>query len=132
MPTRNVPVESAGANVQDVMLSAPRTLAPEATAGEARAAFQNPRERLLLVARGDEFVGTVSREALPDHVADDEPLGALADLGGERVQPNDSVARALELLDADQSERLPVVSGDGTLVGLVCFNRRRGHFCVDG
>jgi hypothetical protein len=132
MPTRNVPVQSAGAHVQDVMLSAPRTLTPEATAGEARAAFENPRERLLLVARGEAFVGTVTRDALPDHVGDDEPLAGLADRDGDRVQPDDSVTRALELLDAAQSERLPVVTGDGTLVGLICFNRRRGHFCVDG
>ena len=38
----------------------------------------------------------------------------------------------LELLDADGGERLPVVAEDGGLVGLVCFNRARGVFCVDG
>ena len=31
-----------------------------------------------------------------------------------------------------ESERLPVVEADGSLVGLVCFNRRRNVFCVDG
>ena len=132
MPTRNVPVQSAGEHVEDVMLTGPRTLAPEATAGEARAAFENPRERLLLVARGDQFVGAVTRDALGDGVPDDQPLARVADTDSVRVQPGDPVARALELLEADQSERLPVVLGDGTLVGLVCFNRRRGHFCVNG
>jgi CBS domain-containing protein len=132
MPVHNVPVQSAGEHVEDVMLRGPRTLAPEATAGEARAAFENPRERLLLVARGEEFVGTLTREALPDDVGDDEPLARLADRDGARVQPADSVRRALELLEAGQSERLPVVNAEGTLVGLVCFNRRHGHFCVDG
>ena len=29
------------------------------------------------------------------------------------------------------ADRLPVVADDGTLVGLVCFNRRHGHFCID-
>jgi CBS domain-containing protein len=132
MTVHNVPVQSAGEHVEDVMLRDPRTLAPEATAGDARAAFQNPRERLLLVARGEAFLGSVTREALPDDVADDEPLAGLANPDGARVLPADSVRRALELLDADQSERLPVVRADGTLVGLVCFNRRHGHFCVDG
>jgi CBS domain-containing protein len=47
------------------------------------------------------------------------------------VEPGDPVARAVELLDAEQADRLPVVADDGTLVGLVCFNRRQGHFCVD-
>ena len=48
------------------------------------------------------------------------------------MAPADAAARALELLDAGQSERLPVVEEDGSLVGLVCFNRRRNVFCVDG
>jgi CBS domain-containing protein len=48
------------------------------------------------------------------------------------VTPADAASRALELLDADESERLPVVEEDGSLVGLVCFNRRRNVFCVDG
>jgi CBS domain-containing protein len=131
VPTRNIPVDAAGPHAQDVMLSAPRTLAPEATVAEARAAFENPRERMLLIARGNEFVGTVSRDALPDDAPDDDPLAGLADRDAARVGPEETVARALELLDAREAERLPVVSGDGTLVGLVCFNRRRGHFCVD-
>ncbi len=62
----------------------------------------------------------------------DAPLGALADTTLSRVTPGEPVARVLELLDADAGERLPVVQEDGTLVGLVCFNRARGVFCVGG
>jgi CBS domain-containing protein len=131
MPTRNVPVASAGPRVADVMLRAPRTVGPETTVAEARRAFENPRERLLLVAAGETFLGAVPREALRDDLADDETLGRLAVRDGATAAPDEPVARALELLDAGRGERLPVVAPDGTLVGLVCFNRSRGHFCVD-
>ena len=130
MPTRNVPLAEAGSRVADIMLRGPRTLDPTTTVGEARRAFENPRERLLLVARGDTFVGAIGRAALASDIPDETTLEQL-DLGGVQVDPGDPVAHALELLDADEGERLPVVAPGDRLVGLVCFNRRQGHFCVD-
>jgi CBS domain-containing protein len=130
MPTTNVPVAQAGSRVEDVMLRAPRTLSPAATVAEARRALENPRERLLLVARGETFVGAIGRDALSADLAEETTLDGLVE-AGPRVTPDDPVSRALALLDADGSERLPVVAEDGRLVGLVCFNRRQGHFCVD-
>src|SRR5688500_13136855 len=132
MPTRNVPLADAGPHVEDVMLRDPRTVGPETTVAAARETFENPRVRLLLVASGDSFLGTSRREGIDGDVAGDTPLGQLAGAGDALVRPEDPVARAVELLDAEQTDRLPVVTGEGTLVGLVCFNRRHGHFCVDG
>jgi CBS domain-containing protein len=131
MPTRNVPLADAGPRVEDVMLRGPRTVAPETTVAEARETFENPRVRLLLVARGDAFLGAVTRETIGDQLAGDVTLEALAKDGGSLVGPADPVDRAVELLELEQTERLPVVEEDGTLVGLVCFNRRQGHFCID-
>ena len=131
MPTRNVPLAEAGPRVEDVMLREPRAVTPETTVAAARETFENPRVRLLLVARGDTFLGAVTREGIDADVADDATLGQLAGTGGALVRPEDPVARAVELLDAEQTDRLPVVTGEGTLVGLVCFNRKHGHFCVD-
>jgi len=131
MPTRNVPLDSAGPRVEDVMLRGPRTVAPETTVAEAREAFENPRVRLLLVARDDAFLGAVTRETIGEELGGDVTLGALAVGGGTLVAPADPVDRAVELLEINQTDRLPVVEPDGTLVGLVCFNRRHGHFCVD-
>jgi CBS domain-containing protein len=130
MPTKNVPLAQAGSRVEDVMLRAPRTLSPDTTVAEARRAFENPRERLLLVARGETYLGAIGRDALPPHVAGDATLEQLV-AEGPYVAPGDPVAEALALLDADEGERLPVVAPGGRLVGLVCFNRRQGHFCVD-
>ena len=131
MPTRNIPVADAGPRVEDVMLRGPRTVGPETTVAEARAAFENPRVRLLLVARGDAFLGAVTRETIGDQLGSDVTLEALATDDSTLVDPTDPVDRAVELLELKQTDRLPVVTDDRTLVGLVCFNRRQGHFCVD-
>ena len=132
MPTRNVPLTEAGPRVEDVMLREPRAVAPETTVAAAREAFENPRVRLLLVTRGDAFVGAVRREGIDADVAGDTTLDQLAGGDGALVHPEDPVDRAVELLEAERTDRLPVVTADGRLVGLVCFNRERGHFCVDG
>ena len=132
MATRNVPLADAGPRVEDVMLRDPRTVGPETTVATARETFENPRVRLLLVASGEAFLGAVRREGIDAGVAGDTPLGELAGADEALVRPEDPVSRAVELLDAEQTDRLPVVTGDGALVGLVCFNRRHGHFCVDG
>lgn len=132
MATRNIPVADAGPKAVDVMLREPRAVPPATTVDEARATFENPRVRLLLVADGDRFLGAVTREHVAEDVPGDTTLGTLA-VEAVLVRPEDPVARVVELLEADEeSDRLPVVDGAGTLVGLVCFNRRHGHFCVDG
>jgi CBS domain-containing protein len=131
MPTRNVPLAEAGPRVEDVMLREPRAVAPETTVAEARRTFENPRVRLLLVCRGDAFVGAVTRDVVGPEIDGDTTLERLAGGDGALARPDDPVSRAVELLDAEQAERLPVVASDGTLVGLVCFNRTHGHFCVD-
>jgi CBS domain-containing protein len=123
-------VEQAGSRVEDIMLRGPRTLSPASTVAEARRAFENPRERLLLIARDGRFIGALGRDAVTPDVADETPLEQLP-ADGQSIAPSAPVAEALELLETETGERLPVVEPDGTLVGLVCFNRRKGHFCVD-
>jgi CBS domain-containing protein len=132
MPTRNIPAAEAGPAVADLMLRDPRTVTSQTTVAEARGAFANPRERMLLVTDDGRFTGAVPRALVTDDLDAAMTLGSLLDAATPRVAPGDSAGRALELLEADQSERLPVVEADGTLVGLVCFNRNRGVFCVDG
>jgi CBS domain-containing protein len=131
MPTRNIPVADAGPSAADVMLREPRAVSPATTVREARDTFENPRVRLLLVADGDRFLGAVTRAHVGDGVDGDATLGGLV-AAGTLVRPEEPVTRVVELLDAEQSDRLPVVDDGGRLVGLVCFNRKHGHFCVDG
>jgi CBS-domain-containing membrane protein len=130
MSTRNIPIADAGPSAADVMLRDPRAVPPSTTAGEARATFANPRVRLLLVAEGNRFLGAVTREDLPDAVEDERTLGELAG-DAVLVRPEDPVERVVGLLGEEDTDRLPVVDVHGALLGLVCFNRRHGHFCVD-
>jgi CBS domain-containing protein len=131
MGTENIPLASAGPLVEDVMLRAPRTVTAAATVAEARRAFENPRERVLLVARGTTYEGVVARDHVEGEVSDEAPLGELMRRDWARVTPQDTVSRALELLEENGGERLPVVTDAGELVGLVCFNSTRACFCVD-
>lgn len=130
MPTRNVPLADAGPSVADVMLREPRAFAPETTVAEARETFENPRVRLLLIADGDAFLGAVTREDVGPAA---DPAAAVGGLASDPplVRPDDPVDRVVGLMEAEDTDRLPVVDGGGTLIGLVCFNRRHGHFCVD-
>jgi CBS domain-containing protein len=131
MATRNIPLAEAGPRVEDVMMRGPRAVPPDTTVAEARETFENPRVRLLLVARGDTFAGAVTRDTISDDVAGDVTLGELVADDDWHVAPGEPVTRAMELLDAERTDRLPVVADDGKLVGLVCLNRRQGLFCVD-
>lgn len=123
--TRHIPLAEAGARVADVMLAGPDTLAPDATVADARAVFASPRQKLLLVADGERYVGALrpaSVEGLDGGVA----LGDVAPADVATVAPEDPTSAALALGEG----RIPVVSGAGELVGLVCLNRTRESFCV--
>ena len=74
-PTRHIPIDDAGPAVRDVMLREPRAVPPGHAGDEVRETFANPRVKLLLVADGDRFLGTVGPDDLP---ADGD--GTIADI----------------------------------------------------
>lgn len=131
MPVRNVPLAAAGPRVSDVMLRDARTVPAATTLAEVAAELENPKVRMLLVAEGDAYVGAIPLDGLPAGSSPGTPVGQLVDPTAPRVHPDAAVGDALALLAESGSDRLPVVSDAGKLVGLVCFNARRGHFCVD-
>jgi CBS domain-containing protein len=125
--TRHIPIGEAGPAVRDVLLREARAVSPDTPVQQVRETFENPRVKLLLVADGDRFLGTIGPDDLPDgdgtiaaHVRGDAP----------RVAPDDAVQTALELVAQTGLVRIPVVDGDGRLEGLVCFNRARNAFCA--
>jgi CBS domain-containing protein len=124
--TRHIPLAGAGPTVGDVMLREARTIAPETPVAEVRETFANPRVKLLLVADGERFLGTLAPDALP--ATGGGTIAGLADGSAPSLLPGDSIARALELLEA--TSRVPVVDADGRLQGLVCLNRGRNAFCA--
>ncbi len=131
MPVRNVPVAESGPLAGDVMLKSPDTVPGDMTVAAARGLLENPRLRMLLIADDDRLLGVVSRERLAAESDGDLTLARLADSAIARIGPHETVDRVLELLDIAGSERLPVVDDDDRLLGLICFNRRKRHFCID-
>ena len=131
MPTRNVPLAEVGPLARDVMLSSPDTVPADMTVAAARALLESPRLRMLLVAEGDRLIGAISRERLAAEPDGDITLGRLADPDSPRVGSDETVTRVLEALEDAGTERLPVVDGGDRLLGLVCFNRSKRHFCLD-
>jgi CBS domain-containing protein len=131
MSVRNVLVDAAGPLVSDVMLSAPNTVSADVTLNQARQLLSSPRQRTVLVADAGGFVGTVPIERLAQNLDGETTLGELADRDFVSVRPDEPTSRALEVLYAEGGDRLPVLDARGRLVGLICLNRRRGHFCVD-
>jgi CBS domain-containing protein len=122
--TRHIPLAEAGPAVRDVMLAEPRTVSVRTSAAAARETFAKPSVKLLLITDGDRFVGTLTRDALPE----DGTIEPAVDTAAAYVDPDAPVARALELLE--HADRVPVVDAEGRLHGLVCLNRTKGAFCA--
>ncbi|MEA2168398.1 MAG: hypothetical protein QOF76_1698 [Solirubrobacteraceae bacterium] len=128
MGTKHIPTEEAGPTVRDVMLADPTSVAPDATVADARKIFESPRQKLLMVCDGNTFVTAVRADAIAG--ADDAtPLREL-DSAVPVLAPEDSTDRVFQILDGGGLNRIPVVDGDGELLGLVCFNQTKNAFCV--
>ena len=121
--------EAAVLTVGEVMISRPKTLPLTATVAEARAMFENPSVRTALVVDDGRYAGELTRADLEGK--DDGTV--LADLASTTatVSQTDTVAAAMERMDAAGTDRLAVVEPDGTLRGLVCLSRSHGHLCTD-
>jgi CBS domain-containing protein len=122
--TRHIPLADAGPTVRDVMLAAPRTVSPQTSADEVRETFARPSVKLLLVADGDRFLGTLAPEDVPDSGTIEPAIVTTT----PSLDPADGIPRALELLE--HTSRVPVVDSDGRLHGLVCLNRGKSAFCA--
>jgi len=111
------------------MRTRPKTLPSDATVGDLRRLFENPKVLDVVLVDGTAFVGLADRSAvggLPDKTpARDLVLSSDVTIAPE-VDLRDAVAR----LDREESWRLVVVGADGvTLEGLLCLNSRRTGFC---
>lgn len=121
---------SAGRTVAEVMIRGPKTLPAAATVDEARRLFENPRVLVALLDDGGRYAGELRRDDLPPSLPAEGPVGGLA-RPGETIGPDRPMSEALEIMSRLDEERLAVVDPDGELVGLLCLNRKHGHFCVD-
>ena len=125
--TIHIPVDEAGPNVSDVMMREAEAVGPDMPLAEARVFF-SPRKKLLLVADGDRFLGTLTAADLPD--TDDGAIGPHVNPDPARVTPDDPVSAAMALVEAEGMTRIPVVDASDRLLGMVCFNSSHEAFCI--
>jgi CBS domain-containing protein len=122
--------EAAVVTVAEVMISKPKTLPVTATVADARRMFENPSVRTALVAEDGRYTGELTRTDI-EGADDAAPIATVARPAAGTVGQTETVAAALERMDAAGTDRLAVVDPDGTLRGLVCLSRSHGHLCTD-
>lgn len=120
-----------GRTILDVVVRWPKTMPPEATVAQARAALADDHVHMLLITADGRLVGTVVRSDLPPEVPDDGPAIERASLLGRTVGPDVALEDARELLVSRGQRRLAVVAEDGSLLGLLCLKRKLTGFCSD-
>jgi CBS domain-containing protein len=125
--------DAASRLVRDVMVHRPKTLPADATVGDLRRQFENPRVQAALLAQDGRFAGAISPSELPADAPDDDAARDYARVDVPTLAPDATMAEALALLDARGDFRLVVLDGEGddaTLAGLLCLDRRGTTFCT--
>jgi CBS domain-containing protein len=118
-----------GRTAADVVHSRFSSTPAAATVGELRAYFAASASRqLALLVDGDRYVGSVGRADLPADAEESAPAAGFAQ-AGPVIAPDAPAREAWEGALAQPSARLPVVDGDGALVGVVAINHTRDGFC---
>jgi CBS domain-containing protein len=123
--------DAADRLVRDVMVHRPKTLPADATVGDLRRQFENPRVQTALLADDGRFAGAIAPSELPDSADAAEPARAYARADIPTLAPDATMAEAMALLDERGDFRLVVLNDDGgTLAGLLCLDRRGTTFCT--
>lgn len=125
--TVHIPFDGAGPAVKDVMMREPRSVGPDTPVAEIRDTFASPSVKLMLVTDGERYLGTVTRDDLPE--GDEGPIGPHVRDDTPSLRPDDPVDKALALFNEQAMSRIPVV-GEGGLEGLVCLNKSHQAFCI--
>lgn len=99
--------------VADVLIRHPKTLPVDATAAQARQAFQDDHvHMLLLVSTDDVLIGTLVRQDLPDQAADGDPVRPYAVMNQRTVDASLNAEAARQLLLSLNQRRRAVVDDE--------------------
>jgi CBS domain-containing protein len=126
--TVHIPFDDAGPAVKDVMMLEPRSVGPQTPIAEIRETFSSPSVKLMLVTDGERFLGTVTRDDLPE--SGDGPIEPHVRTDTPSLKPDDPVDKALALFGEHELSRIPVVTDGDRLEGLVCVNKSHSAFCI--
>jgi CBS domain-containing protein len=111
--------------VRDAMVADPRRLPASATAQQAGGLLQRPEVRAVYITEGDRLVGVVTRKTLVREVVAPGRDPQLTKLGFIAERPHFTIDAEVPLEDAfhfleeQDAERVPVVDGEGNLVGVL-------------
>jgi IMP dehydrogenase len=111
--------------VRDAMVSDPRRMPASATAQEAGGLLQRPEVRAVYVTDGERLVGVVTRKTLvrevvaPGRDPQVTKLGSIAERPHFTIDADVPLEDAFHFLEEQDAERVPVVDGDGRLVGVL-------------
>ena len=118
-----------GLTVADVMHDEFTTLPAAATVAEVRAWFAvSESRRLALLADGRRYAGALTPADLADEaIADAAPALEHAD-AGPTLAPGTPAAAGRDVVLQSATRRVPVVDGDGRLVGVLAMTKDLQHF----
>jgi CBS domain-containing protein len=111
--------------VRDAMVADPRRLPAAATAQQAGGLLQRPEVRAVYVTDGERLVGVVTRKTLvrevvaPGRDPQMTKLGSIAERPHYTIDADVPLEDAFRFLEEQDAERVPVVDGQGNLVGVL-------------
>ena len=124
--------EAGGLSVADVTHSKVSALPVDATAGQVREWFaKSESRRMALLSDDGRFAGYLVPDDLPATVDPGRPAAELARLE-PTVSPSDPARRGEEIALSTAARRVPVVDGDGRLLGIVAVTTDLEGFCGTG
>ena len=123
--------EADGLTVSDVTHSRFKALSVSATVGEVREWFEASESRqMALFADEGRYEGCLLRGDLDAADAVEAAVGYAQ--RGATVAPHEPASRGEELALATPARRVPVVDGDGRLLGIVAVTEDLQGFCGTG
>jgi CBS domain-containing protein len=111
--------------VREAMVSHPGHLEAEDSAQAAAELLDRPEVRAVYVTDGERLVGVVTRKTLVKEVvaAGRDPrttaLGDIAERPHYTIGPDVPLEEAYRFLEQRDAERVPVVDGEGRLIGVL-------------
>ena len=121
------PTPFAARTAADLMLREPKTLPGDASVSEVRAVLANPKVHMVLLADGTRFRAAVTE--IPGAAPDTEPAATYADPNPATIASDVSGELAFQRAAASPNRRVIVLGDDDELLGLLCLDPGRTHFC---
>ena len=116
-----------GRTAADVMVAAPKTLPGAVTVAAAREVLDDPHVQMLLLADGPVFRGAITR--IPETADPGDGALRYADSTTETIGPNEPADVAFARTKLSPHRRVVVLDDDQNLLGLLCLDKTRTHFC---